>query len=137
MPSYSLDFKPPAPVIRAKLVKPVEELEVELDALIDTGASISVIPESVITELKLIPQTSVKIKIATESREEAKKRGSIDAYYLNIVIKEKLFELMKVIVTKQDHALIGRDILNEFNLFLEGKNNSLKYKFNQKPLVKN
>ena len=112
---YDKSFKPPAVVIDIKIVKPVEEREKMLRAIVDTGASLSVIPETVVDELQLIPQTSVNAKAYDGTRKE------VDGYYTDIVIGENRFETIKVVTTKQEHALIGRDIINNFTLILKGK----------------
>lgn len=126
MHTYDRGFTPPAPVLRAKFVKPVNGGEKELDSLLDSGASLSVIPEALISELGLIPQTRVKIRAYDKSEEEAKE---VDGYYINVTVEGKQFDLIKVVTTRQRIALIGRDILNKGTLLLDGKKSQFELKW--------
>ncbi len=98
MHTYDRSFTPPAPILRAKFVKPVNGGEKELDSLLDSGASLSVIPETSISELNLIPQTRVKVTAYGESEKEAKK---VDGYYINVIVEGKQFDLIKVVTTRR------------------------------------
>lgn len=52
---YSLDYNPPALALKVGLNRPLADHSIVLQAKIDTGADVTVIPEQVIGELKLIP----------------------------------------------------------------------------------
>jgi len=115
MPSYNKKFRPSAPIVRTKIIKPEGRGVKEVNALIDSGASLSVIPETIVTKLGLIPQTTVKVKGWDGSESEE------DAYYVNVIFETNQFDLIKVLATKRNFALIGRDILNQLILLLNGQ----------------
>lgn len=58
---YSFNYNPPAPALKARLTKPLSNHSIELEAKLDTGADITVLPEHVVNELRLIPASRLTV----------------------------------------------------------------------------
>ena len=108
---YSKSFSPPAPVLPAKLENPSSGLTVELDGKLDTGADITVIPDSAVQKLDLPPRGTIRIK-------DDKERP---LYFTNIKIATHNFERVMVTSLQKEYILVGRDILNQLKILLDGK----------------
>jgi predicted aspartyl protease len=89
-------------------------------AKIDTGADISAIPQAVASELKLLPAQT----IVAESFDGS--RTTIDTYAVTIEIVGARIRYIEVILITDNHALIGRDILNHFYTRLNGPDLTLE-----------
>jgi len=113
---YSFDYNPPAPVLRVRLSKPSSGHSIEVQSKIDTGADITVIPQSIISELKLIPASRVSVS-SFDGREEWKY-----TYFVNLSFDKLEFSAIEVIGARRRDALLGRDILNLLKTILDGKN---------------
>jgi len=90
---------------------------------IDSGADMTVIPESVVQELGLTPYSEMPVR-GYEGSSVLK-----PTYLVNIIIEEYEFELLEVIASKRKQMLIGRDILNELTVFLKGKERLFEIKY--------
>ena len=58
---YSREYIPPAPSLKVKLINPFSNRSLELQAKLDTGADITVLPQHAISMLKLIPASHISI----------------------------------------------------------------------------
>ncbi|MDK2384116.1 MAG: hypothetical protein QI199_04820, partial [Candidatus Korarchaeota archaeon] len=58
---YSKKYDPPAPVVEVR-VRSLGGKFVDLEALIDSGADITVFPRELLSDLELIPGSTVLIK---------------------------------------------------------------------------
>jgi len=56
---YSRNFSPPAPVIELSISAPLSDVSTSSAALVDSGADITVIPERIVSQLKLRPVDSM------------------------------------------------------------------------------
>ena len=82
--------------------------------MIDSGAFKSVIPQALASQIGLLPVTEIITK-AYDGREQ-KQPVSI----ANIVLDGHVFEYPEVLLIKRNTALIGRDILNQLKITLDG-----------------
>jgi len=102
-----------------------KELVSRSKALIDTGATITCVPESVIAELgrENLVATKKNVEGAFGGRQTQTER---EAYVLNIKLDKCYFHDIEVVVLPpdKDYALIGRDILNDFSITFDGPNSS-------------
>jgi predicted aspartyl protease len=94
----------------------------DLKALIDSGASRTVIPENLIKTLNLVPVRVIKVKGYKEGKQKHK------TYFVDVEFKGYSFPNTEVIAVKRKNVLLGRDILNKTILVLDGKNLSYDIK---------
>jgi predicted aspartyl protease len=69
MPSYDLQMDPPAPFVHVQITNPATGETCTLRAKLDTGASMSVLPESVAEELSLEPMGRMQCATATTAQD--------------------------------------------------------------------
>ena len=113
--SYSHQVRPPAPYLEVEVVNPDSGMSRRLPAKIDTGASASVIPESLADDLELVP-AGERLCFGYDGR------SSIRPIYFGIImVADETLEGVRLIATPRTDLLLGRDVLNEFNLILRGK----------------
>ena len=84
-----------------------------VDAIVDTGAVMTCIPESTITQLgSSLVYSEVALRDANNNIQ--KKR----TYFINITIADHNYENLEVVAIRKAYALIGRDILNQHKVVL-------------------
>jgi hypothetical protein len=102
---------PDAPILRIKVINPTLSIEKRPRAIIDSGADITAIPKEIIDDLKL----------EKSGYENIGDVGNKPTY--NVKIRFKTFEFEKDVTENSDSFVwLGRDIINELNVLLEGKN---------------
>jgi predicted aspartyl protease len=95
--------------------------KVAFQALVDTGAAVSLIPESVIQSLNLVHGDRILVS-----------RGdggtiSMETVYLDLYIGGLKIEMVRMIVMRSTkYGIIGRDILKDFLVILDGSKGSLQ-----------
>jgi predicted aspartyl protease len=114
---YSPSFRPPAPVLAVRVAAPGREPAVGLQALVDTGADLSVIPRSTVDALALPQVSSTRIQGVTGVAESA----PVHAAMLQIAGAPELVE----VVAWGDEAILGRNVLNRYVLELDGPRETL------------
>jgi len=87
----------------------------DLKALIDSGASRTVIPENLIKTLNLVPVREIDV----EGYKKGKQKHT--TYFVDVEFKGYSFPLTEVIAVNRKNVLLGRDILNQTILVLDGK----------------
>ena len=112
---YDEQFNPPAPALMVEIHGPLSKITIKLKGKIDTGADITVAPAKIVRDLNLLPVRIIKI------RGYNGKMSLKPTYLVNIFIKEFKFELAEVITARRENILIGRDILNQLTVKLNGK----------------
>jgi hypothetical protein len=114
--SYDQTLNPPAPVLRISVRNVYTGQEVNnIFALIDSGADLSTIPKLLATRLHLIPHDFVQ-----SYDYEGKSHGELPVYYLTFSFDTFSFNVEPT-ATDADCILIGRDILNQIRLLLDGR----------------
>lgn len=116
MTSYKYDssFDPPAPVLPIKFSPPLTSTYVSAIALIDTGADMTVIPRSLTTKLSL-----QRVDIAYT-------QGVWGNVIESPVFSAKLrcetgeIKIIRVISWDENYAILGRDLINQCKLNLDG-----------------
>ncbi len=113
--NYSFDYNPPAPSLKVKFNSPLSNHSMELQAKLDTGADITVLPQHAISELRLIPAGRVSVS-SFDGREEWKY-----TYFVNLSFFNFNFPMVEAIGAKRRDVLLGRDVLNLLKAMLDGK----------------
>lgn len=113
--SYSTKTSKKAyPAANIRFIHPVyEEQFVEVEALIDSGASGTLIPESIVEQLALQP-----INRATMRDYQGKVVGEKSVYHIKVIIDS--LEFYVDVAETEGFAIIGRDVLNKITTTLKG-----------------
>lgn len=120
---YSKEFHPPAPVVGLIISAPVSKNSISSLALVDSGADVTVVPESVVTHLKLRRVDSVLASGFGGKFTEV----TVYAAILGIegILEPQFF---RVLVWDSEYALLGRDLLNKLVAVLHGPKTMLDLK---------
>ncbi len=84
-------------------------------AKIDTGADISVIPETLRSRLKLTPEGAVRIRSAFGGE-----GLELPTYYVTLSIPDCITADVEVVCLPRKDCLIGRDMLNQMVMRADG-----------------
>ncbi len=117
---YSRDFDPPAPVIELSISIPLSNASTSSVALVDSGADITVIPERIISRLKLRRVDSMLASGFGKDIIEAPAYSAILS--IEGILKPKIYRILS---WNNDYALIGRDLLNKLIAVLNGPSEKL------------
>ncbi|MGQ9627513.1 MAG: retropepsin-like aspartic protease [Anaerolineae bacterium] len=116
MSHYDTNIHPPAPLAFVLVSHPFDrEKNRQLQGKLDTGADLSVIPESLPNELQLIPAREIVIRSYDGTVQH--KPG----YFVALEVEGQPVQLVEAIAAKRTNMLLGRDVLNRFRLTLDGK----------------
>jgi hypothetical protein len=117
-------FYPAAPVIEVSLSIPSQAgmPSVAVQALLDSGADMTVIPHKLVDQLQLrlvdVTQTS--------SYDGVQREEIIYSVRLSVPSVGSYGTTLRVLSSKLDFVLLGRDVLNDWELLLDGKNQVLR-----------
>lgn len=118
MPEYdTTTYKPPAPILEVIVSNPHKpEVEgIPKEALIDSGAFMTAIPEDFVGELEIFPASEVSTKGYKEEEQTHL------TYFVDVSFNGYSF-YTEVLAVKRKNVLLGRDILNQLKVILDGKN---------------
>jgi predicted aspartyl protease len=116
MPSYSTFLKPPGPVATVRIIDPETGAgSQEFPGKLDTGADLTVIPEMLALQLTLPPWGHVRAR----GFDGSYARHPI--YYVRLVVQGFLLPRVRCMSAQREDALLGRDVLNQFIITLDGK----------------
>ena len=98
----------------------IEILSIEKKAFlekgkIDTGADMTLIPKKLVESLDLKETGEVELKGVNSSR-------ICKTYDVFVKIGEIEFDLLQVVATERNNVLIGRDLINLWQMNLDGEN---------------
>jgi predicted aspartyl protease len=113
--NYSSEYFPPAPSLKVKFTRPFSDRSLELQARLDTGADMTVLPQHAVVELGLIPASRVFV-----SSFDGRKFWRY-TYFANISFEGFEYKMVEVVDARRRDALLGRDILNRLKTVLDGK----------------
>jgi predicted aspartyl protease len=110
--AYDASLDPPAPVVPVRVAGPLGEDAVMLPMLIDTGADCTLVPASIVRQLGL-PQIDV---VGLTGVGGAKQRATVHAASIELGGVRWIAR----IVALPDEAILGRDVLNQAVVMLDG-----------------
>lgn len=115
MIAYSMDHDPPAPMLPMVVTSTLNRrLRQTLSALVDTGSDITAIPVKTIDHLKLYPIRRLQFEDVHANT------TTIFTYKVRLTIADLVIPQIEVISTGLNMGVIGRDVLNRFDLRLYG-----------------
>ncbi len=115
MRSYDHTFDPPAPflqIIVASVMGP-EQHEI-VPALLDTGSDITAVPAKLADSLHL--QAIGRLRL----EDVEAKTTHVLTYAVRLTAADLTISHLEVILTGLDFVVLGRDVLNDFYLLLDG-----------------
>ena len=115
MPEYDRRERPPAPIVTLVVTNFESGKSVVLRGKLDTGASISVLPVSALDTLELYPKGETAI-IGYDGA-----RAVREIFYAHLEIEGVHLTGVRLTTTPRDEMLLGRDVLNQFFIILDGK----------------
>ena len=112
---YSHDVLPPGLILSVFLSGIGKRNGKDATAKVDTGADISVIPEEVRKELRLLPRGVIWARGAFE-----RELKPYPTFFVNLSINHSFSFELQVISSHREYFLIGRDLLNQIVLYANG-----------------
>jgi predicted aspartyl protease len=116
---YSRDFSPPAPTVPVVVRLPRGGESRELEGKIDSGADVCAIPEDVIAELDLPP-----VRIVRAAGFGGVLQDAI-LHHCAIELPGRRFDHVEALGTHRRYAIIGRNVLRELVVRLDGPGSML------------
>jgi predicted aspartyl protease len=116
VPAYDSGFNPPAPIADVTVFHPTTGAQSTLRGKMDTGADISVLPESVVVQLGIGP----KGHVWTRGFDGSYSRRPL--YYVRLTVEGFNAPMVRCVATQRTNILLGRNVLNRFVILLDGKN---------------
>ena len=112
---YSQAFDPPAPVADVVVRVPNDSgTSKRIEALVDTGADVSVIPDQAAQGLDLAPYAEMIVEAFDGHRQR------LELYAADIAVGGVRLPPLSVVAYPLNHATLGRDVLNRFFTTLNG-----------------
>lgn len=118
MIKYDESFEPPAPIAKIVLrnVETGERVK-DVSMLLDTGADISLLPQSAIKSLKIEPLQNESFRLEGFDGSQT----SAEVFYLQVIFLGKRFT-GKYCAIDSEIGILGRDVLNQVSILFDGKN---------------
>lgn len=115
----SYDIETHAPYIRVEVFSSGDYSAASRNCmgLMDTGAAITLIPQTLLERLKLEPCGSGEWVCGVDG-----KSISLLPYVVSIKIHRDAIESIEILAWEEGYALIGRDILNKYHICYDGLN---------------
>jgi len=112
---YDVSVDPPAAYLSIEVTNPDSGASIHLPAKIDSGAAMSVLPQTAVTDLALEPMGDVLVSGYD------RKVALLPTYSITFEVASYTVEDVEVTVSPRVDVLLGRDVLNHFILTLDGK----------------
>ncbi len=101
-----------APECQIEVQNPSKPLSKNCMVIVDSGADMTCVPESIISELGNLSKSKVIMRNANGDTVEK------DTFVINIQISNYEFSQIEVIPIPKKHGLLGRDIINKYKISL-------------------
>ncbi len=116
MPAYDHSFEPPAPVAQVTLRNPQTQIaQANVLMLIDTGADVTLIPQSIAQQLELEPALDTQYELLGFA-------GGLNTAYavkLEMIFLGRTFR-GQFLLTEEEMGILGRNVLNGLRLTFDG-----------------
>ena len=116
---YSIDFHPPAPMLDVDCSSPISGTSIAVPALVDSGADMTVLPSDVVSRLQL-GRTGFITAVGLEALPTER-----SVFSAAIQIAGRHSVSVRVITWDGSFALLGRNVINEWRLVLDGPASSM------------
>jgi hypothetical protein len=116
---YDRSIEPPFVAVDCVVANPVSGKREQRRGKLDTGADMTFIPESLVSPLGLVEKD--RIPMGGFVQEHDVELPKFPSYLVNLSLNGFDFEWCEVCACRRDNILIGRDVLNQLNLFLYGQ----------------
>lgn len=115
MNSYDSSFEPPALCIEVTIANTINRRKRRvLNALLDTGADITAIPREQVDLLNLYRRDQIQLETVDGTS------STIYTYAVRFTHGDLVIPRLEVILTGLDIVIVGRDVLNQLYLRLDG-----------------
>lgn len=112
---YNQAVSPPAPFITIRVVHDLMNTrEATVPAKLDTAADMSTIPFPLVHSLTLNESGTFTIEGYDGKQQD------LISYFASFIIGEITIKRLEVIPTPENYVLLGRDVLNQLRLLLDG-----------------
>jgi predicted aspartyl protease len=116
---YKEDCNPPAPILRITVSNLLDGARrLTADALVDTGADITCLPKNIVKTLGAEPISTYSLIGINETN-----AGVVNSYLFEFEIASIIKQAEAVAVG--DELILGRNLINEFVLQLDGPNKKI------------
>jgi len=115
MPRYNIEVAPPAAFVQVQVTNPATGTSQGLPAKLDTGASMSVIPETIANALALPPRSEARF-YAFDGSSSVR-----HIFHIDLEVEGHRIPFLEVTSSSRKDMLLGRDVLNQFTITFNGK----------------
>ena len=119
---YVEDYSPPAPFGYISLAQPQEDGPVmeDVPAQIDSASDYTILPQSLIEQLRLVRLGQVSVMGFSGAVH------TVPTYLVRLGLKNREPSLVRVLADPNESVpIVGRDVLNQFRIVLDGPNQVL------------
>ncbi|MSQ40586.1 MAG: hypothetical protein EXR55_02770 [Dehalococcoidia bacterium] len=111
---YDVSFRPPAPVVPVQVGVPGSQSPIDLRALLDSGADVSVVPTEVVERLQLRRVDVIHVQgFGGEATETW-------VYAAQFALNQNYEWIGRAIPWAEPYAILGRGVMNHLRITLDG-----------------
>jgi hypothetical protein len=120
---YSFGFEPPSPVVEIEIFLPWTESSKVTTKLVqvDSGADMTGIPMDVLLDLGARPVNVLSVSDFNQ------RPANVPIFEISIAIAGRNFDVVRVVGVRSRWGFVGRDILQEFLVTLDGRSGETSF----------
>lgn len=113
--AYSDIEDPPTPILPIEVVsRESSERTSPLNALLDSGAQVTIVPETELQEIDASPAGAIDLEGLWGAAR------TVPMYHVDIWIGNQYLEHVDLVGGPDDETILGRDVINQLRLLLDG-----------------